>query len=245
MNISELRSSLDRLVTGDLCETERTALIRFLEEHPEYWRDCGLAFLEAQLWSETLQSIPEPGKVAVLAQQPGAIDRPIRLSGDRQVRPKRYWAQVAVAALILLAFFGGRFLERGVQQLAMNTAESPSGTFEASTAEVALSSTKLTSPAITPESSHSSGLEASTFSPHRPEQAVTGPAGREIPLMVTTSDAGAPQVRISDYQKQLLARRGLAVATQRQYLNTRLPDGRQVAVPVEQIMVQRRAGELN
>src|SRR5437773_7780048 len=43
---------IDRLVSGDLEETRRQELLAWLEEHPDRWRKCALAFLEAQLWRQ-------------------------------------------------------------------------------------------------------------------------------------------------------------------------------------------------
>jgi hypothetical protein len=123
MKNAELRSSLDRLVTGDLGEPERTGLIQFLEEYPEHWRDCGLAFLEAQLWSETLHQIQESATVAVSGRLPEAVTTSVGPSFDLQKQPSRYWAQFAAVALILLAFVGGRFVERNLQPAVITTAD--------------------------------------------------------------------------------------------------------------------------
>ena len=41
---------LDRLVDGELTESERRELLMRLERSPDGWRRCALAFLEAQAW---------------------------------------------------------------------------------------------------------------------------------------------------------------------------------------------------
>ncbi len=46
-------SLFDRLVDGELSESERRSLLTSLESQPEGWRRCALAFLEAQTWRES------------------------------------------------------------------------------------------------------------------------------------------------------------------------------------------------
>ena len=50
-------SELDRLVDGELSPEEASQLIRALEETPDGWKQCALAFLEAQAWQQTLQPL--------------------------------------------------------------------------------------------------------------------------------------------------------------------------------------------
>ena len=45
---------LDRLVDGELAETERRKLLLSLDHQPSGWRQCALAFLEAQSWGDLL-----------------------------------------------------------------------------------------------------------------------------------------------------------------------------------------------
>jgi hypothetical protein len=45
---------LDRLVDGELPEAQRRNLLSSLDGRPEGWRQCALAFLEAQSWSAAL-----------------------------------------------------------------------------------------------------------------------------------------------------------------------------------------------
>jgi hypothetical protein len=47
------RQSLDMLVDGELPEPERRELLLSLDQVPEGWRSCALAFLEAQCWKQT------------------------------------------------------------------------------------------------------------------------------------------------------------------------------------------------
>jgi len=44
---------IDKLVGGELPEDERRALLLRLDSAPDGWRQCALAFLEAQMWRES------------------------------------------------------------------------------------------------------------------------------------------------------------------------------------------------
>lgn len=51
----------DRLVDGELPEPERREVLLSLDRQPDGWRQCALAFLEAQTWGQSLtQYVREP-----------------------------------------------------------------------------------------------------------------------------------------------------------------------------------------
>jgi hypothetical protein len=55
----------DRLVDGELAETERRDVLQTLERQPDGWRQCALAFLEAQTWGQTLVAyVRKPNETA-------------------------------------------------------------------------------------------------------------------------------------------------------------------------------------
>jgi hypothetical protein len=70
---------LDRLVDGELNDTDRRETLLRLEREPEGWRLCALAFLEAQCWKQELGSITrmapraerEPDKTVVVRPASG------------------------------------------------------------------------------------------------------------------------------------------------------------------------------
>jgi hypothetical protein len=81
---------LDRLVDGELDEAARAELLRSLDANPECWRQCALAFLEAQTWG-------------------GALNAPRQeIRPPRQIRPLRLGGQfAAIAAAVIVAFMTG------------------------------------------------------------------------------------------------------------------------------------------
>jgi hypothetical protein len=87
---------IDRLVDGELPEAERRALLSRLGAEPDGWRQCALAFLEAQTWREALDP-REP--LALLAQ---TTANPRRVSVLPRVR-----RLFSLAASLLAAFAVG------------------------------------------------------------------------------------------------------------------------------------------
>jgi hypothetical protein len=66
---------LDRLVDGELAETERRDVLQTLDRQPDGWRQCALAFLEAQTWGQTLTEYarkPAEAAAAEAAKSAGA-----------------------------------------------------------------------------------------------------------------------------------------------------------------------------
>ena len=58
---------LDRLVDGELADGERREVLQTLERQPDGWRQCALAFLEAQSWGEALTQLARHPEEAVRA----------------------------------------------------------------------------------------------------------------------------------------------------------------------------------
>jgi hypothetical protein len=94
----------DRLVDGDLSESERRSLLLHLEDEPGGWRRCALAFLEAQGWKQAFGAIAD----AALRRAPAA----------QPVVTQRSWHRglataLAVAASFLVAFVLGMHIRGG------------------------------------------------------------------------------------------------------------------------------------
>ena len=54
---------LDRLVDNELSDEERRAVLALLDESPDAWRSCSLAFIEAQLLRGDLRSLSDPPRL--------------------------------------------------------------------------------------------------------------------------------------------------------------------------------------
>lgn len=103
-------AQFDRLVDDELSAVERQQLLASLDDRPEGWRRCALAFLEAQAWGQEFRAVlAEPvsggssGNVAMEIVQGQACSGLPRWKG----RWKGRW--LAIAASLLLAFSLGKF----------------------------------------------------------------------------------------------------------------------------------------
>ncbi len=86
---------IDRLVDGELTGQDYKDLLRSLDQHPDGWRRCALAFLEAQAWQRELGAVHRDEVMAPAVP-------PVTLSGKKG-RPQ--WGSIlAVAASFLVAF---------------------------------------------------------------------------------------------------------------------------------------------
>src|SRR5262245_12670555 len=88
----------DRLVDGELSSEERGRLLASLDDRPGGWRQCALAFLEAQSWRTDLGQLVKEASVA--SPQPQSTS----LAGvsDRFAR-RRAAGWLAIAASLLCA----------------------------------------------------------------------------------------------------------------------------------------------
>jgi len=241
----------DRLVDGELSETERREFLAGLDSEPNGWRRCALAFLEAQCWKETLlrrdAKIAEETDVVVL---PKASPRPDTAAILRSRRLARLQTAAAMAACLMVALLVGSLLPR--DRLSPTTASAPT----TSASQVAQFQTNRSTSA--PGSSGDRTVD-------RPEsqlaatQHATSPDGPWRMVTLTPSDgqdrAGAlhlPAVErqnvdegwlqnmpsaIPDDVLQALNRTGHQVQQRREVIPVPMKDGRRLMVPVDQVDV--------
>src|SRR5438105_30021 len=83
----------DRLVDGELADGERREVLETLERQPDGWRQCALAFLEAQTWGQTLTDfVRQPATDAATPAGAAAMAvalRPDGPDGDGNVLAER------------------------------------------------------------------------------------------------------------------------------------------------------------
>src|SRR3954468_9995588 len=94
---------IDRLVDGELRDEERRELLLRLDAEPGGWRQCALAFLEAQSWRATFRPLAAAAPPVVLQAGPKRA--------RRTWRPVARWTALApsLAAAFALgwAWHGG------------------------------------------------------------------------------------------------------------------------------------------
>ena len=96
----------DRLVDGELSMLERQQLLASLDDRPESWRNCALAFLESQTLNEQFRAgFAEPATAL------GAVPLSV-VKSSPPYKPARWGRCLAIAASLLLAFSVGKFANR-------------------------------------------------------------------------------------------------------------------------------------
>jgi hypothetical protein len=217
----ELAGLVDGLVCGDLDEGARGRVLAWLEEDPARWRLCGLAFLEAQTWSQTL------------GQWPAADSEPVPVLSLPRSRRQTKVRRALAAATLIVAFGLGLALRDAViprkpsrdRPIADNWAAAPAPAATGGKSDGAAGNEPVFA-----------ALDVRTgdgFGPSAPIR---------IPVMPAGVAAGhAQEVRyeteIPEYVRQQWERQGYKVSFERRFLFARLPDGQQVAVPVDQVHV--------
>jgi anti-sigma factor RsiW len=208
-----LAAQIDRLVSGDLPESDRRSLLAWLDEEPSRWRACALAFLEAQTWEQatafTEEALTREGKAPVEPLGQGSRAR----SQDDKSNARIAWTHwLALAAIVLVAFGAGAVSAWSWP----NSANAP----------------RFAQPPA-PSQAHSSGPLLATVSV-RTNLDPRLLAQLKLPVE-PAADSLAAASPISDYDRKLWERRGYELVEERRYLPAKMPDGRPVMVPVNRV----------
>jgi len=212
------QAQLDRLAAGELPEGERLGLLAWLDEDPRRWRACAVTFLEAQCWEAAAAEWPTgsvESRPNLDAVQPGLCPR------QTASAVRGGWRKLALAAALVAAFFSGAAVVR-----------------------LAPVGGGRQTPMIVERPSPRSMDEATTAAGNQPLLATVSvrtnldpqvPAQLQVPVTPWSADAEVPVGGISEYERKQWERRGFELSEERRYLPARLPDGREVVVPVNQV----------
>jgi hypothetical protein len=216
---------LDRLVDGELGALERRELLAALDDEPGGWRQCGLAFVEAQSWRWQL---------AQLAAEPIVAE----LTSPKAPRARAGWwgSFLAVAAGLAMAFtLGTRYSQlSGALGAAATGVGQPLAQVETSlepAGRVPLEGSTSTAAA------GQSPWQTLTLMP------IDGAESAEpIELRVVNEAEGAPPATASPAVAaqlvQRLEQRGFEVKTRESLVPIELTDGRRVVVPIEEVDIR-------
>jgi hypothetical protein len=228
MNTNDTR--FDRLVDDELSEEQRRELLGRLDDEPGGWRQCALAFLEAQCWKQALRQAPNEFEEVC---KPTTTKNPQRSPWTGRVR-----LLSAMAASFLVAL--------GLVSLAQHAWVGHPG-MTGQIADSAANVRPLPSP-NQPESSLASAPPKTSVTPN-PWHIVTvsapsnGQPRRLIDVPAIERDKFDEQwlrsvpSAIPDDVMRALARTGHQVQQQREYVPVPLKDGRQLVVPVDHVDV--------
>jgi len=219
----------DRLVDGELNEQERRDLLNHLDQEPNGWRHCALAFLESQCWKQTFG---ETVARSLSAEPPYKTVRPTHSRWTR-----RFGTVAAMAASFLLAFWIGSLAQRS----SMEQVAGPG------TASSIASTPTTTAPIQTVAEPNVgiAGIVPPKQTPSTPWQTVTvsAPAGSTIRVPARERDQIDQQwlrslpSAMPDDVLQAFNRTGHQIEQRRELVPVPLNDGRQLVVPVDQVDV--------
>jgi hypothetical protein len=215
---------LDRLVDGELSESERRSLLDALEQQPRGWRQCALAFLEARSWGESLSDYVRKPAADKAGESPARSESAATAAQRNESRPgSRFGGRMgwlAMAASFLVTFSLGMLLQRAWRPAA----------------EIGQPSPYAVAPAAAPTGGGLQTVKLAVEGTGGGEQTV------EVPL-VDGSQLGEAWLReqmpaIPSQVRAALERSGHEIQQQRAYWPIELKDGRRALVPVDQIEVR-------
>jgi hypothetical protein len=214
-----MQAQLDRLAAGDLPESERAALLAWLDEDAVRWRACGRAFLEAQMWEGALAG-------GTICEIPASIVEPRQAASppvDQQDRAR--FSAIALAAATLVAFISGIVLAQWLPRT--NPRQAP----------LMVEQQPQPDPAPARHEPPAQPLVATVSV--RTNTLPGLPLMLQLPVAPQPTDApSAAGTSISDYDRQKWNKRGFEVHEERRLLPATLPDGRPVVVPVNKVRLE-------
>ncbi|HVX60965.1 MAG TPA: hypothetical protein VHC19_10195 [Pirellulales bacterium] len=247
---------LDLLVDGELDEANRRELLMWCQRDPEGWRQCALAFLEAQSWSRQLrdvggaaslptQTAPPSDNPQAAGSQTRSAQAVIPASRDPLVQRtglmqswKPFIGPLAMAASFLAAF-GLGLLARSGWQAGRGTGRPES-----------LSAANLEIARQEPDAAVEQEQGPGYAMPRRENLGqvrlvVDGPGGAEQEIQLPVVESGSmdadflqnPPAAVPAEIQQMFERMGHQVRQRREMLPLRLKDGRRLIVPVDQVEV--------
>jgi hypothetical protein len=239
-----LEAQFDRLVDGELSQAEYRSLLASLDDQPDGWRRCALAFLEAQALGRDLSAVRQAALTTdTAAAASPSVDHAVQLQAERPDDwSQRTWQGLyfaTIAASLALAFYVGSWTS-GINDQATGPyiTTLPS---EQRSVEAPNDGTPHHSPSRTAESN----AIASTEGPLGNVQLVMG--GAESSQRVEVPVYGQKQIdRWHSTNKPVLPpqvieqlqRAGHKVDHRQQWILVDTADGNQVLVPVDNYQIQ-------
>ncbi|MEQ1906233.1 MAG: hypothetical protein ABL888_18760 [Pirellulaceae bacterium] len=206
---------IDLLVADELDESHRTRLIHWLEESPERWRKCGLAFLEAQIWQASFHEIATDKIVAI---------QPVVLQTAPKALTRNNWVGAVVAAGLVLAFVGGYWWPKS----------KTSGEIAARTTHVPSVADNQGDHELTLEDLENQMLSVDVF-----RASDSGPMQKiQVPIQAVKNEATVADVNddLPAEVRRHWESRGFRLKQGQRFLPAKLPDGQQVMLPINQIV---------
>jgi hypothetical protein len=253
-SVAPLAELIDRIVDGGMTPAQLRRAVRELDSTPDGWRRCALSFLEAQAWGEAFRNLD--GTVLESTRPPESSDcsapaitsilRPDSTSGVIS----RRWIGDALAAGIAMIAFSLGWLGHGVRNPVQsdrpaNPAELTAKADPAPEPPVAVAS-EPPAASDTPEPAPFLELPRDRIPPVQEVARLrigTGdPYSSEVPILAGSGVNPRWLLQqpppISDHERAIWERQGYQLDQRRRVVSVPLGDGRQAAVPVDQVQVR-------
>ena len=208
---------IDALVDGELTEEQRAALLGWLEADVSRWRKCALAFLEVQLWDQALEG--GEGSEGRVQGSAAHETNPTEALCARRERMRSWLMPLVVLAASIAAFLCGLYvhdLRTSPQSASQPMAGSP----------------------LRQERPHQPGELVVASVPVQGGALGHIAATLQIPVRPVDATAASAASSVPDHVRKQWERRGYQLVEQRRYLPARLPDGRKVMVPVNEVKMK-------
>ena len=212
-----MQTEIDRLVVGELSENQRAELFAWCDQDANRWRLCALAFIEAQTWKQGLAEWMKDSEATIPASGPD-IDQPKceMVALAPRTAGSRWGTWIAAAACILLAFFAGTLVRDHDRTLDPRPTDKEQVVVNP---PEPLATTYVTVPVRTNLNPSVSSL-------------------LQIPVVESDIATRQAQREMPDYVRKQWERQGYQVAQTERFLKAKLPDGRDVVVPVSGLAVK-------
>lgn len=235
----------DRLVDGELNQEEYRQLLSSLDERPAGWKQCALAFLEAQALGHELGGYERDGGRSaaegpphsgdMIDSEPDTITLAGPRSGGAQLSP---WGMAGIAASFLAALGIGLWSSQSRNGGVANTAGVATQAGLLSGFRAGRAPTP-TSPAF-----ELAGTECQRHLVNKVTLVVEGPNEKQqlIDLPVVEAEGDPMEYLALDSAvptdvREALQRSGHQLQRRRQYIPVRLQDGRQIVLPIEEVEI--------
>jgi hypothetical protein len=253
-SIPALAGLIDQVVDGDLTPAQLKRAICELDKTKDGWRQCGLAFVEAQAWAEAFHHLDDEMREIegrpprrVRAASPGMNRSPNIPATAISSRPIRRRVGDALAAGIAFVAFSLGWLSHGlrIREGSETPMSSPASTrlSKPSTDQVAHRENRASSE-IPDETARSEPLERvpTVREVARLRIGNGDPASAEVPILTGPAiderwllEQPPP---FSGYGLAVWQRQGYQLDQRRRVVSVPLGDGRQAAVPIDHVQLR-------
>ena len=221
---------LQKLIDGELNRSEQQQLLCQLDEQKTEWRSVALALLEEQEFRRAIGSQCNVNSVL----KPNTSE--VQLVPGSSSKHWKQWLPMALAASLLVGVgsIGGNWLASRFEKSQQVISESPPTSIAVAQAEDKASPSS--------ESSYAALKPVGQLSFSTDGTSGTGAAPMQLPIYEAAPDQINQMLQMQQLQMQALNEqlrlRGFQLEWRPEMLESQLPDGRAVIVPVQQVNVR-------